>query len=929
MNITKQKKKTRKSNKLDDSCIHSKVRLTNQSAFTLIEMIIVMAVIGVLVLLAAPKFIGYTEQAKLTRDMHLAKTIENSTEAFLLEGGKIEDHLETIQDYHLKNSAKKRMLINNAGYVAEEIITPDVYYEVTHEFLSEILKIKVENETFDKFMLTAEANAKYPIAAYVTIGGKAFVDRTKSLQTNDVEEEPVITDCTITPEPDYLFEAATGTIVKYLGTSIHVVIPSSFLVDGKCYPVRIIGKEAFMGKGIVTVKIPDSVKVVDDSAFENNQLESVVIPEGVEEIKDEAFKDNNLGPNLKPNEEGYTPDTVPTGPGGGVYLPNDSLENIDKGAFENNDIEKVEIPNSVINVGDNALKDNNISSVDIPGGTIVGNDIMAGNKSPNITIPDGVTVIPKNTFKGAGIVSVVFPEGLERIEAYAFAYNQIIAVNLPSSLQFIGEYAFAYNKIGESGTIKNITYKGTEYISNVDGDGDITIGGKKQTLLNGLTLENNIFIVNIDNSSGGGGAGGELRVVGKVSVSNSRSTAILDSDGNIWTFGLNSEGILGDGTTVSRVAPSRILTDVIDVELGWAFGMALKSNGTVLVWGDGLSGQMGNGERNDSNTPIPVPNLTNVIDIHAGDSTAFAVKNDGTVWAWGANYDGQSGTGSSNTRLLVPTKIANLSGVTEVVGTGLYSYALTDDGKIFAWGDNTYGQLGDGTSTFRTTPVQVQGVHGYKSLVVGGEAAMIVTNDDTVWAWGRNDNGKLGSGSSTNIKTPTLIENLSNVSSVSIGTNHTIILKNDGKVFGIGGNSDGQLAQGIYDYNDAYVPKELVLPSGSYATYVKAGNRHTFIATNDGKVFACGGNNLREFGGEPVGSRVGRLYEISELFNLEKAITTTGVSSAANSFMIKKDGSVWAWGLNNYGQLGVGTFGTPVPNPIQITSPDGIPFNLK
>ncbi len=186
-------------------------------------------------------------------------------------------------------------------------------------------------------------------------------------------------------------------------------------------------------------------------------------------------------------------------------------------------------------------------------------------------------------------------------------------------------------------------------------------------------------------------------------------------DTTVRAWGYNYFGQLGDGTTVNRSVPVAVsgLSGVKEVAGGGYHSLARKSDGTVAAWGNGYQGQLGNGSNTQTvTTPVQVSGLSGVLDISASSTVAggsyhsLAVTTDGSVWAWGYNSNGQLGNGTT-TNSYVPTRVSGLTGVTEVAAGEASSFARQPDGTVWAWGWNLYGQLGDGTTTNRTTPVRV------------------------------------------------------------------------------------------------------------------------------------------------------------------------------------------------------------------------------
>ena len=255
--------------------------------------------------------------------------------------------------------------------------------------------------------------------------------------------------------------------------------------------------------------------------------------------------------------------------------------------------------------------------------------------------------------------------------------------------------------------------------------------------------------------------------------------------GDVWTWGANESGQLGDGTTTDRTTPVRVqgINDVIAIAAGDSHTVALRRNGTVWTWGK------------NSLIPVQVQGLDNITAIAAGGGHTVALRSDGTVWAWGENSSGQLGNGTT-TSSVTPVQVQGLNNVAVISAGGSHTVAITSDRIVFAWGDNSLGQLGDGTTTSRNTPVQVQGLGNVFAIAAGGSHNLAIRSDNSVWAWGNNSHSQLGDGTTINRSTPVRVQNLSTVSSISAGGSHSIARRSDGTAWVWGNNSNGQLGDG-------------------------------------------------------------------------------------------------------------------------------------
>lgn len=295
-----------------------------------------------------------------------------------------------------------------------------------------------------------------------------------------------------------------------------------------------------------------------------------------------------------------------------------------------------------------------------------------------------------------------------------------------------------------------------------------------------------------------------VQVVGLTDViaiaAGSYHTVALKSDGTVWTWGSNLYGQLGDGTNTNRNTPVQVsgLNNIVAIAAGRDFTTVLRSDGTVLVWGSiGIL---------DVSIPTQVSGFNGVVAIAAGGEHIITLKSDGTVWGWGSNGFGQLGNGSSgHTDVVVQAR--ELSDVAAIAAGEYHTAALKSGGTIWTWGSNYYGQLGDGTTVDKSTiPVQVVGISDVIAIAAGSYHTVALKSVGTVWAWGQNTKGQLGSGTTGNSNTPLQVSGeLSNVTAVAAAANHTMALKSDGTAWTWGSNAFGQLGDGTNESKSAPV----------------------------------------------------------------------------------------------------------------------------
>jgi alpha-tubulin suppressor-like RCC1 family protein/Leucine-rich repeat (LRR) protein len=308
-------------------------------------------------------------------------------------------------------------------------------------------------------------------------------------------------------------------------------------------------------------------------------------------------------------------------------------------------------------------------------------------------------------------------------------------------------------------------------------------------------------------------------------------TTILKSDGTVWAWGQNDVGQLGNGTTIDYFGFIQVsgLGNVTAIATGavGAHTLALKSDGTLWSWGYNLLGQIGNGTTSLTQTiPAQVTSLTGVAAIAAGTTHSLAAKSDGTLWSWGENNFGQLGNGTS-TNSSLPVQVSSLSGVVAVAGGQSHSLALKSDGTVWSWGFNGDGQLGNGTTTNSTVPVQVTGLNGITGIVAGPNHNLALKSDGTLWAWGNNSSGNLGNGTTTSSSVPVQVSNLIGVVAIAAGANHSLALKSDGSGWAWGLNDAGQLGNGTTA--NSSIPVQILGVSGG--TAIAAGGSHSLAVS--------------------------------------------------------------------------------------------------
>lgn len=336
-----------------------------------------------------------------------------------------------------------------------------------------------------------------------------------------------------------------------------------------------------------------------------------------------------------------------------------------------------------------------------------------------------------------------------------------------------------------------------------------------------------------------------------------------DNNGGVWAWGIGNNFNLGDGTNTTRTSPIKLsaVSNLKDIDAGAGWTVALKSDGTVWSWGVNAMGSTGQGMANNTTTrPTQINGFTNVKDVDAFGYNGLAIKEDGTVWGWGSNYYGQVGNGNT-TDVLSPAQVSGLSNVVSVASGYSHSLAVKSDGTVWAWGSNGSGQLGDGTTVQRTAPIQVRGLTNVVAIDAGQSHSLALKSDGTVWAWGQNYDGQLGNGTTTYQSTPVQVSGLSSVVAVKSGSSHSLALKSDGTVWTWGDNSSGQIGDGTTA--DRTTPFKV--PTLTNVAMINSGNFFVSALKTDGTIWSWGGNSFGELGD---GTTIGKTTPIQTVIDM-------------------------------------------------------------
>ena len=523
-----------------------KFRFKYKKGFTLIELIVVIAVLGILVLIGSPKLIGYVQKTELTRIQHDTKVMENKVAEVLNEDGSAlfqwDDNAKDLGSLILKGQLYEKEGRASKVNKAHLIPSREIAVNGTDGVESQLLGIggqsipinkavSTEDSNGDGYkiipeILTKEIGTKLDGTFYSNELGKVYYEPNKPLKS--IKNEQAL--ACVTPESlDYEFSIKNGkgTITKYNGALTHLYIPGAFLlnIDGveKCVPVQVIGSGAFRRGTFNKIEIPQSVVEINDGAFEDGQLTEVYIPHSVTIIGQNAFSGNpfksggvTIGSsagsvNLGSGALGTTVPSYQTPTSSGLQIIVGTKVNsngVKTGRIESYyGSDSTGSTSGGLSGSGSGSGSNGSSGSGSESGSTSGSWSSQGNSDNQnkvVTIPSEVIVngetvkiteVAKGAYQGQGIIYVGFPESLEIIEDYAFAGNQLIGVTIPEKVRHIGNYAFAYNEIGGKRTLGYVRIPASnDYLNKINKVGNIELEGAKADKIGSANLLNHVFV---------------------------------------------------------------------------------------------------------------------------------------------------------------------------------------------------------------------------------------------------------------------------------------------------------------------------------------------------------------------------------------------------------------------------------------------------
>jgi alpha-tubulin suppressor-like RCC1 family protein len=313
--------------------------------------------------------------------------------------------------------------------------------------------------------------------------------------------------------------------------------------------------------------------------------------------------------------------------------------------------------------------------------------------------------------------------------------------------------------------------------------------------------------------------------------------------GGIWTWGYGAQGQIGDNARVNRSSPVQVgaLTDWVDVAMSSEHTGGIRSNGTLWMWGSGYFGQLGiDLHYAFRSSPVQVGALTNWSQVSTGTQFSAAIKTTGSLYMWGRGTFGRLGN-SNTTYRSSPVQVGVSTDWAQVSTAFQHSSAVKTNGTLWTWGLGTLGRLGHNDTISRSSPVQVGALSNWAQVSAGSRSAAATKTDGTLWTWGYGLNGRLGLNISRfiDVSSPTQVGTLTNWAQVVSGAECCIAIKTDGTIWGWGANGQGQL--GIGNGLDVSSPVQI----GALTNWAQpaSGSQHSAAIKTDGTLWTWGNSS--------------------------------------------------------------------------------------
>jgi alpha-tubulin suppressor-like RCC1 family protein len=321
-----------------------------------------------------------------------------------------------------------------------------------------------------------------------------------------------------------------------------------------------------------------------------------------------------------------------------------------------------------------------------------------------------------------------------------------------------------------------------------------------------------------------------------------------------YATGHNTSGSLGLGDLSNRCVLNTISPNLLfkNVSSANSHTLAITSSGRIYVTGDNTIGQLGIGTATGTRCSFILNCLSSSLvfnEVSVSSGASKALTNDGKLYSWGRNTVGEVGAGNFTSPCCIPTLICPSLTFCKIVSGSFHSLALTNDGKLYAWGVNTCGQVGVGsTVTCYCSPVLICNSLTFCYISAGFEHSHAITNDGKLYAWGSGAGGRLGNGGTTPVLSPTCITTALSISKISGGNNFSLLLTQDGKIYSTGVNQWGQLGLGVSCTVTPSVCNFTLINCNLNFCQIQTGSISAYSLTNDGKLYSWGYNSSGQLG---------------------------------------------------------------------------------
>lgn len=369
-------------------------------------------------------------------------------------------------------------------------------------------------------------------------------------------------------------------------------------------------------------------------------------------------------------------------------------------------------------------------------------------------------------------------------------------------------------------------------------------------------------------------------------------------------------------------SPSQCFTST---SAGYANSVGLKPDGSIWGWGSGVNGTLNNTTDFDEYSPVLLSNLNSWQFIKNYYFNTFAIKTDGTLWSCGYNLFGLLGVGSTSNIVESLTQVGTASNWKYVVSSGSQSIGMKTDNSLWGWGQNDFYQVGNGSCCGNVlSPVLVSSATDWKSIAVSrARSSFAIKTNGTIWGWGQNISGLLGISTITVRQAPTQLNSDTDWRDMSVGFFHILVLKTNNTLWSWGENANGERG---FDPANVYDPSVRTQMPGSNWSKVAAGIRFSLGIKTDGTLWAWGKNDVGQLGD---GTTMDRFVPVQIGTDTNWNTISAGWQHVVAT---KTDGSLWTWGTNDVGQLGNGTTSAvalPTIIPIAGCTLANASFNLE